>query len=532
MVRFGRPSSSVSGEVNVRAEARTLQRRTSSWAVFVASLRDAFAGARTYVSPILAQIFQPLQAADRIQEKRPSGAKAPSVSGEADVWASKVAAKVSSATKRRQKHPAAAKAGFFLQLFAARLKSCPFKTVLFSQPVKPLPSKTWAFFWVLLAPLALAGCQHRDFPTYPANYREYAYVTNGGSGTVTVIDVVNVRVDREIPVGTNPVAVAASATRNEVYVVNSGAPGGNGSLAVIDAEQNRVVATIPLHRHPVSIDLDKSGDLAYVANSGSNSVSVVDLRARREIAQIGAGEQPDAARVTPDGKTLVVANRGGNSVTLIDLAARGLGTRDLATRRVRAIFSGCPGATDPVIMPDSSKVFVPCAAGHQVMVIALARAEDHPAAPDRLETLMDVGQGPVNLALKPDGGELFVSNSLSDTISEVVTNTNDVGGAYTIGDGPVDGLVSRDNALLYVANLRSQYVTIYSVEDGMRVGSVRVGDGPAALAFSANSYLLFVVDSRSGDVAVVRTPAPPSLVTLLPTGRDPNAIAVKAFKVR
>jgi DNA-binding beta-propeller fold protein YncE len=112
-----------------------------------------------------------------------------------------------------------------------------------------------------------------------------------------------------------------------------------------------------------------------------------------------------------------------------------------------------------------------------------------------------------------------------------VTGTNDVGGAYMIGDDPVRGLVSRDNALLYVANLRSQYVTVYSIEDGKRVGSVRVGDGPSALSFSANSYLLLAVDSRSDDVAVVRTPTL-SLFTLLPTGRDPNAIVDKAFKVQ
>jgi YVTN family beta-propeller protein len=328
---------------------------------------------------------------------------------------------------------------------------------------------------------------------------------------------VNVRVDREIPVGQNPVAVAASNTRNEVYVVNSGAPEGTGSLAIIDAEQNRVVATIPLHKRPVSIDLDKSGDTAYVANSGSNSVSVIDLKARREIAQIGAGEQPAGAKVSGDGKTLVIANRGGNSSTIIDLA----------THRVRAVFAGCPGAAEPVIMPDSSKAFVPCAAGHQVMVISLGAGGEQ----DKLQTIMDVGHAPVQLAIKPDGGELFAANAQSDTISEIVTNSNDVGGAYMIGDEPVSGLVSRDNTLLYVANRRSQYVTVYSIEDGKRVGSVRVGDGPSAMSFSANGFLLLTVDSRSGDVGVVRTPSL-SLFTLLPTGRDPNAIAVKAFKVK
>src|SRR5271165_5209949 len=113
-----------------------------------------------------------------------------------------------------------------------------------------------ALIVVLFVLASLTSCRSHDFPQYPPNYREYAYVTNGDSGTVTVLDVVNVRVDREVPVGQNPVAVTASPTRNEVYVVNSGAKEGLGSLSVIDAEKNAVAATIALHRKPVSIDLN------------------------------------------------------------------------------------------------------------------------------------------------------------------------------------------------------------------------------------------------------------------------------------
>src|SRR5580692_5501801 len=57
-----------------------------------------------------------------------------------------------------------------------------------------------AFF----ALLTLTSCRSHDFPQYPPNYREYAYITNGGSDTVTVLDVVNVRVDRELAVGKHP----------------------------------------------------------------------------------------------------------------------------------------------------------------------------------------------------------------------------------------------------------------------------------------------------------------------------------------
>jgi len=362
--------------------------------------------------------------------------------------------------------------------------------------------------------LSFAGCRPHDFPQYPPSYREYVYVANSGSGTVTVLDVVDVRLDRELSVGSNPVTLAASPTRNEIYVVSSGAAGANGSLSIIDAEHNAVAAAIPLRLAPVSIDLNASGDRAYVANSGSNSISVVDLKTRRELVPFPAGYDPVAVRLAPDGKSLVVANRQTNSVTILDPA----------TGRIRAAFSGCPGASAVVILPDSSKAFLSCSAGHQVMVVALAQ----PALPDRLEALMDVGRGPVDLALKPDGGEIFVSNSLSDSVSEIYNTTDEVGDTYMIGSNPVFGLVARDNSTLYVANERSQEVTVYSIDDGKRVGSIHVGDGPAALAFSAAGHLLFVADRRSGDVAVVRTSLQ-SLFTMLPAGREPGAIVDKAF---
>jgi YVTN family beta-propeller protein len=337
-----------------------------------------------------------------------------------------------------------------------------------------------------------------------------------------VLDVANVRVDREIPVGENPVAVAASPTRAEVYVVNEGEISGHGSISVIDAEKNSVTATVALHRRPVSIDLNAAGTLAYVSNSESNSVSIVDLKARQEIAEIGAGEEPVAAKISPDGRSLVVANSRGNSVSVIDGAAR----------RVRAIFDNCPGAADIAILPDSTKAFVACSTGHQIMAIALADSKFSPGQPDRLESMLDVGRAPVHLALKPDGGEVFVSNSLGNSISEIYANTDDVAGAYLMGEDPVRGLVSSDNALLYVANFRSQYVSAYSIEDGRRLSpSIHVGDGPVAMAFSNSGLLILVVDNRSADVTVVRTTTR-SLFTILPTGRAPNAIAVKAFTVQ
>jgi len=374
--------------------------------------------------------------------------------------------------------------------------------------------------WLFLLVFAAVGCQERDFPNYPANYREYAYISNGGSNTVTVLDLVNMRQDRVIAVGAGPSGLAVNPRRNEVYVVNSG----SGTVSVINAETNTVAATIRVQRKPYFIDVDTRGERAYVANSGSNNVSVLDLARRREIGVIGAGEGPGMARISNDGKSVVISNRVSGSVSIAD--ARSL--------QVRSSFDHCPGATDVMILPDSSKAFITCSAGHQIMVIGLAHSNgSEPRPADVGLSILDVGQTPVHLALKPDGGEAFVSNYDSDTISELTTSTNEVGGAYLMGTHPVRGLVSADNSLLYVSNFGAGRVIIYGIDDGKRIGEgVKVGEGPDALAFSSSGHLLLVVDAQSGDIAVVRTANPASLLTLFPAGRAPNDIVVKAFLVR
>jgi YVTN family beta-propeller protein len=404
--------------------------------------------------------------------------------------------------------------------------------------------------------LAASACNRNHFPDVPAGYREFAYVSNGASNTVSVLDLVYLRPDRTLQVGTQPtgLAVNPNPTRNEIYVVNAGTASGNGSVSVIDAEANRVVATIPVHKLPYFIDVDSAGHRAYVANSGSNTVSILDLDKRREIGVIGVGEQPGLARVSPDMRTLLVTNRGSGSVSLFALepyvAPKVLGLPIPSAQRhvpkppmpqLRATFSGCPGATDAVIVPHTLKAFVACSGGHQVMAVSLAAAPDSWEAKqnpslltDHLLALLDVGKTPVQLALKPDNGEIFCSNFGSNSVSEIEVGTNEVGGTYTIASRPVFGIVAKDDSTLWVSDFDADSVNLWSIDDGRMASppSVRTGDAPDTLAFSADQHLLLAVDAHSGDVAVIRTVDKngPALFTILPAGGSPNDIVVKAMQ--
>jgi len=404
----------------------------------------------------------------------------------------------------------------------------------------PLPSRLKiASTALFLLPLALSGCHRSQFPNYPANYREFAYISNGEPGTVTVLDLVYLRQDRVIQVGREPSGMAVNPLRNEVYAVNSA----SNTISVIDTTDNAVTATIGVHSSPFFIDVSPDGKRAYVPNSGSNSVSVLDLDKRREIAVAAAGEGPGVARVAPDNRSLVVSNRIAGSVSIYSITASA--THPL---QFRATFPGCPGATDIAILPDSTKAFIACSGGHQVMDIWLAAdstswndKNDPSLQHDHLLCFLDVGKTPTHLALKPDGGEIFSTNFDSDTISEIDTGNNTVLGTDAIGNHPSRAVASgwsKQSVIpdddLWVSDFGADATSLYSIDDGRVVSAVRTGSRPDALAFSADEHILLVANYGSSDASVIRMIGKdgPSLVTLLPAGMQPNDIVVKAFRVK
>src|SRR5581483_62313 len=239
---------------------------------------------------------------------------------------------------------------------------------------------------VVLSPVILGigwwYFHQRSLPDYGPSYREYAYVTNGKSNTVSVIDLTprpipSFNVIKSIPVGNNPTGVASNPKKPEIYVVDTA----SDNVSVIDAQRNAVIATIGVHGRPYFMAVSPDGKRGYVPNSGSANISVLDLEKKIVIATLKVGGSPEIAKVSEDGKIVVVANRADGTVSLVDAEQL----------KVRNTIQACSQPSDIAIQHDSRKAFVACSGSGQVAAIDLKN--------DRLLALLDVGKTPVSLLL-------------------------------------------------------------------------------------------------------------------------------------
>lgn len=159
------------------------------------------------------------------------------------------------------------------------------------------------------------------------------YVANNDATSVTVLNVAGLApnpapvapvVVASPTVGTAPVGVAVHPSGTFAYVTNSG---GN-SVSIIETTNNTVVNTVPVGTNPMGIATGTVGTAVkvFVANYGSNNVSVIDATAQTESTRVTVGSNPYAVAVGKIGTAVkaYVSNSGasgGDTVSVIDTAS-------------------------------------------------------------------------------------------------------------------------------------------------------------------------------------------------------------------
>jgi len=142
----------------------------------------------------------------------------------------------------------------------------------------------------------------------------YLYVTDSGSGTVSVIDGANNTVIANIPVGSGPWGVVYDPSNGYVYVTNYY----SGTVSVINGATNTVIANITVGTWPTGVVYDPSNGYIYVTDWYSNTVWVINGATNTFIARIPVGYEPVGVVYDPSNGYIYVTDSFPGTVSVIN----------------------------------------------------------------------------------------------------------------------------------------------------------------------------------------------------------------------
>ena len=266
-------------------------------------------------------------------------------------------------------------------------------------------------------------------PSTPS-YR--VYVTNEGSGDITVIDPVKMEALMTVPLGKRARGIHATPDGKQILVALSGSPfappGVDEStlppadksadgIGVFDVATSKMLRKVPGGSDPEQFAISKDGKLLYVSNEDIAGVSLVDPVNGQVLTTLKTGEEPEGVTMSPDGKFVFVTSEEDGNIAVVDTAAAKVVHTIKVGRRPRSV----------VFLPDGSRAFVSNENDATVSVIDVAKMQEVQVIP--------TGEGtkPMGLAITGDGKRVFVSTGRGKTVVVLDTAAGKVDGAFRSG---------------------------------------------------------------------------------------------------
>jgi YVTN family beta-propeller protein len=287
-------------------------------------------------------------------------------------------------------------------------------------------------------------------PTGVAVAATRAYVANQGSNSVSVIDLTQNPpvVMATIPVGVQPDAAVFSADGTRVYAANFG----SGTVSVIDTATNAVTKTVTVGSRPTGIL--EVGGLVYVANLSSSSMSVFDPSVAAPVATSFAVPPTGSSLSAPSG---LAASANGQRLYVNDARNGKTFVFDLTQSPPVSTGSVVNGAdTFPAYLSVSGTTGYSANPGtNSIRVLDLAALT---------ATNVPVGSSPYGVVALPSLGEVFVTNSGSNTLTVIDTTAAPIV-AFTIATGTIPDAIalSPDQQSVVVSNEGEGTVSIFHV---------------------------------------------------------------------
>lgn len=144
----------------------------------------------------------------------------------------------------------------------------------------------------------------------------YLWVTGGGAAqsTLVALDAATLEPAGRFAIGGGSHEISITPDSRLVFVTN----GDSGSVSVIDGRNLRKLQDLPAAGGPVSVAYASLAKAVYVAQTGSGTISVLDGERLDLLTTIRAEPGLAAIAAAPDGRYLLVINRQRDSVQVID----------------------------------------------------------------------------------------------------------------------------------------------------------------------------------------------------------------------
>ena len=167
---------------------------------------------------------------------------------------------------------------------------------------------------------------------------QYAYVSNAGSGTVSVIQLATGGEMKVLPTGERPEGSVLSIDQTELYVCNRE----SDVITVIDTSRHAQIGEIKTGgKGPVRVDVTPDGRYLVYALMHDHKIEIADLETRMPVAQIPVEGEPISLSVSADGQYAFASSEEIDMVHIISLKDRKL---------VRSFKTPKGAGPDPVIM--------------------------------------------------------------------------------------------------------------------------------------------------------------------------------------
>jgi len=161
------------------------------------------------------------------------------------------------------------------------------------------------------------------------------------------------------------------------------------------------------------------------------------------------------------------------------------------------------------LRPDGKELYVACEASYSVIVV-------DPTARKKVAEI-PVGRHPMDVTFSPDGRRAFVSNRLDDSVSVIDVAARKVIATIPVGDEPHGVLTDRSGKHLYVLNTSADSMSVIDMASLEQVKRLSASRSPWALALSPDGSRIYVTNAYSRFVPF-RTPSM-SEVTVIDTER-------------